>query len=79
MDIRLAYSYAKPTTLIAIIVDAVEALHPTAGEWSNSYIAVKRIVSTAWTELEANVGMEDAIEMAADAGLTPDSLERFIY
>ena len=77
MDTRRSYDFAKPNTLIAIITDAIEHLHPTVG--SQTYLDTKAIVRDAWDALVANVGQDDAVEMAMDAGISLDKLEELAY
>ena len=77
MDTRRSYDYAKPTTLILIITDAIEHLHPTVG--SQTYLDTKAIVSDAWAALVANVGQDDAVQMACDTGISLDRLEELAY
>ena len=74
MNLRYSYDYAKPTTLTAIIADALDAVHPTAGPQSNVRREVEEIVGAAWNALIANVGVDDAVQMAIDAGIDYNDL-----
>lgn len=75
MDTRRSYDYASPATLIAIIGDAMDSIDPNAHPLSVTYLDVKAIVTDAWDALIANVGAEDAISMAFDAGFDFSDLE----
>lgn len=79
MDTRRSYDYAKPTTLIAIIADALESVSDKAGPLSVTYLDTKAIVRDAWSALVANVGQDDAVEMAIDAGISLNRLEKLAY
>jgi len=80
MDTRRSYDYAKPTTLIAIIADALEVTsHGKAGPLSVTYLDTKAIVSDAWDALVANAGQDEAVEMAMNAGISLDRLEELAY
>jgi hypothetical protein len=59
----------QATTLILIIADAIEHLHPIMG--SQAHLDTKIIVSDTWHALVTNVGLEEAMEMACDAGISP--------
>ena len=73
MDTRTAYDYAKPSTLIAIIADAID--HVNEYTSPASLANVKQITADAWEGLVANAGLEEAVEMACDAGISMDTLE----
>ena len=73
MDTRTAYDYAKPTTLIAIITDAID--HVNRFISPASLANVKQITADAWAALVANAGLEEAVEMACDAGISLDTLD----
>ena len=79
MDTRRSYDYAKPTTLILIITDALESVSPRAGTLSVTYLDTKAIVRDAWDALVINAGNDEAVEMAMNAGINLDTLEELAY
>ena len=79
MDTRRSYDYAKPTTLILIITDALESVSDKAGPLSVTYLDTKAIVQDAWFALVANAGNDEAVEMAMNAGISLDRLEELAY
>ena len=77
MDTRCSYDYAKPTTLIAIIADALD--HVNQYTRPANLATAKQITADAWDALVANVGQDEAVEMAWDAGISLDTLEEMAY
>lgn len=75
MNTRNSYDYAKPTTLVLIISDALDSLPLTAQRLSRIYMEVREIVTDAFNALEANTGAEDAFEMLLQAGIGPAELD----
>ena len=72
MKVKKMLPYMSAKTLIRIIVDAVESNHLFCTD--DTRRDLQSIVIAAWSKLIDLVGIEDAIEMAADAGLTPEDL-----
>ena len=66
MNLRYAFDYFAPTTLVAVISDQMNS---TTGPDQRT------IVRAAYDALTANVGVDDALEMLLDAGITADDME----
>lgn len=64
---RTAFDHLTPTTLVSIIVDATAPVSFTPRP--------QDMISAAWDALLTNVGTEDAIDMAVDAGISLDDLD----
>ena len=77
MDTQCSYDYAKPTTLIAIIADALD--HVNQYTRPANLATAKQITADAWDALVTNVGQDEAVEMACDAGISLDTLEEMAY
>ena len=77
MDTRCSYDYAKPTTLIAIIVDVID--HVNQYTRPATLATAKQIIADARDALVANVGQDEAVEMVEDAGISLDILEEMAY
>lgn len=75
MKIRRAYNYAAPTTLVAIISDAIESVDPTAGPLAVVRSDVREIVREACYALGINVGLEDMLDMLLAAGIDANTLD----
>ena len=70
MNIRYAFDYFAPTTLVAVISDQMNStpdLHLRPAQ--------RTIVQAAYDALISNVGHDDALEMLLDAGITADDME----
>ena len=78
MDLRNSYTYAKPTTLVMIITDALECVYPRDSMSAEVRSGAGEIIMAAYAELEDNQGTEGAIEMLLNAKITPDALEPFL-
>ena len=76
MNTRRSYDYAKPTTLIAIISDALDSVSPNAGPLSITFTDTREIVTDAYNALTANVGTEDANDMLFEAGIGAEELDK---
>ena len=77
MHIRPSYDYAKPTTLVAIISDAMESADFNADPMTITNQQVNTIVSAAFDALVANAGQDEALEMLVNAGIGPVELDVF--
>ena len=67
MELRQAFDYFRPSALIAVIADMTD--DDIAGPTE------RLIVQDAWDALIVNVSLEDAIEMAMNAGIDYTDLE----
>ena len=77
MDTRRSYDYAKPTTLVAIIADALD--HVNQYTRPATLATARQIIADAWDALVANVGQDEAVEMVEGAGISLDTLEEMAY
>ena len=76
MNTRTSYGYAKPTTLVLIISDALDSVSWNAGPLSITFTNTREIVTDAYNALAANVGTEDANDMLLNAGIGAEELAK---
>ena len=69
MNIRFAFDYFSPTTLVAVISDQMNV---TTGPDQRA------IVQAAYDALTANVGVDEANDMLFDSGIGAEDMEVYL-